>query len=249
MKSIDIAALVLPFGLILARVSSFIMSCPTFVADNVPITLRAGLSFLLAIILTLVTPPIALPKSIVVALLVEVGLGLLFGTCVHLVAVAMHFAGDLMDTCVGFSFARQLDPINQTESGPLTRLTQLATGVSFILIDGHQIVIRQLTQSLVLLPPGKAKFDLAWGNFLCAHFDELLTLGVRLAMPIVLSLMGLQLALALLSRLSPAMNIWGIGFVATSGLGVLLLWFYTPSWIAALTQIWRLENTWDWGGR
>lgn len=249
MNNIDIAALVLPFGLILARVSSFIVSCPTFVADHVPMTMRAGLSFLLAIILTLVIPPIGVPNSIVIALLIEIGLGLLFGMCVHLVAVALHFAGDLMDTCIGFSFARQIDPINQTESGPLTRLSQLAASISFILVDGHQIVVRQLTQSLILLPPGQAQFDLAWGTFLCNHFDQLLSLGVRLAMPIVLSLMGVQLALALLSRLSPAMNIWGIGFVATSGIGVLLLWFYTPAWLGALTQIWRLQNTWDWGGR
>lgn len=249
MTSIDVAALVTPFGLILARVGAFIATCPFFVAESIPGMLKAGLGGMLAFTLTLALPRTQLPSSLALAILGELALGLVFGLCVRLVGLSIHFCGELLDSSVGFSFARTVNPMNNEEAGPLTRVSQMVAGLTFVLADGQHTVIRQLARSLVLIPPGSAGYDSGWSALLCSRFGDLLSVGIRLAMPIVLTLMGVQLATALMARLSPALNLWGIGFLATSGMGLIAVWLYTPAFIQSQGMLWRLQSTWAWGGQ
>lgn len=248
MKDIDVAALITPFGLVLARVGAFIASCPLFVADNLPTTLKAGLGGMLAVALTLALPRTPMPSSLVLAILGELALGLVFGLCVRLVGLAVHFCGELIDGSVGFSFARTVNPMNNEEAGPLTRVSQLVAALTFVMADGQHTVVRQLARSLVLVPPGSAGYDPNWSTLLSSRFADLLSVGIRLAMPIVLTLMGVQLATALMARLSPQLNLWGVGFLATSGMGLIALWLYTPAFIQSQGILWRMQSTWAWGG-
>lgn len=248
MRTLDVAALIVPFGLVLARVGAFIASCPLFVSETVPASVRTALGLMLAGALTVALPRSALPPSLALAVMGEVALGILFGLCVRVVGLSIHFAGELIDVGVGFSFARQVNPMNNEEAGPLTRLSQLVAALTFVMADGQHTVVRQLAHSLVLVPPGSAAFDANWSTLLSTRFADLLAVGVRLAMPIVLTLMGVQLALALMARLSPSLNIWGVGFLATSGMGLVALWLYTPAWLETMGLMWRMQSTWSWGG-
>ena len=227
------------FGLILTRVSLFIAACPTFVNDRLLGTLKGILAFLLAASLYASHPVRPTMQQFILGLLVEALLGAAFGMSTRMVTLGIHFAGELIDTNIGFGFARMLDPMISEEAGPTMTLAELLGGLAFFMVGGQRWVIAGLDRSLVLFEPGVASFDAQWVDRLCEHFFELITLGLIMAMPVVLTLVATQAALALLSRVAPQMNVWAVGLLGTCGMGIVALWCFAPGWVLSITSTWQ----------
>lgn len=236
-----------PFGLVLARVSAFAATCPLFVPDNVSGAIRAALCAVLSISLFTALPHYSVPENLVLAVLIEVLLGAVFAASVRLVAVAIGFAGELFDINLGYGFARIMNPMLGEEVTPMMHLAQMLGSLTFLLADGQRHVIEGLSMSFRVFPPGAAGFDIDWVSLLIRHLSAIVQAGLLMALPIVLAMMCTQLALALLSRIAPALNIWAIGLLGTCGMGLLALWCFMPAWIEAMGQMWRSPQPWLFG--
>ena len=245
--NVDLTPLVVTFGLVLARVGSFVGTCPLFVPENVPMTVRAGLSAVLAGVMTATLPQVHAPDAWPQAVGVEVLLGIALASCVRLVAVGIGFAGELIDVHLGFGFARLINPTMGEETTPLMHLSQLLAGLTFLFAGGQHRVVAGLAHSFVLLPPGAGHFSLGWTALLIDRFGQMLQVGLLLALPIVAAMMCVQLGLALLSRLAPQLNVWALGLLGTCGLGLLALYAFFPAFSAAMMQLWRSPDVWALG--
>jgi flagellar biosynthetic protein FliR len=233
---------IIGFGLVFTRVAAFIMSCPLFISDSVATTIRTIVSLLLALAIYIANPVASVPDIWVVALVVEVLLGSAFGLCTRLISLSINFAGELIDTNMGFGFARILNPMLSEETGPIMHLAQLLGGLVFYLVGGQHMVILGLSRSFVLFPAGSGDFRMGWVSLLCDHYAEMLACGILLAMPVVMTLMATQAGLALLSRVAPQMNLWSLGLLGTCGMGLLALWCATPAWVSAIASVWQMSG-------
>ena len=165
------------------------------------------------------------------------------GLTVRLSVMSVYFAGELFDLNAGYNFAHQIDPTTHENAGPLQQLCQLAAGLLFFAVGGQQQVIMALARSFERTPPGAV----VWHNHvpiaLLHQVGFLFAQGLRIAAPILAALIAAQLFLALLSRVAPQLNIWGVGFAIISGVAVLGLLYFTPAWVAHVAAIWQQSGT------
>jgi flagellar biosynthetic protein FliR len=242
MTALDPAPYIIGFGLVLTRVAAYVTASPVFVSERVLSTVRALLVALIAASLYSAHPVTVAPEHLVVALVVEALLGAAFGLCTRMVAIGIHFAGEMIDTNIGFGFARIMNPMLPEETGPIMNLSQMLSSLIFFLVGGQHFVILGLSRSFEIFPAGHAGFRHGWVSKLVEQFADLMACGVMLAMPVMLALIATQAGLALLSRVAPQMNVWVIGLLVTCTMGIVSLWIFTPAWVHAIASIWHADG-------
>src|SRR4030065_1142114 len=94
------------FLFVLIRAGGILFAAPIFGAFNVPMRIKLGLTFLIALILTPLTPFVAMPVTLV-SLVLSVGgeilIGLSIGLVVRFIFVGVEFAGQLARFPLGIS--------------------------------------------------------------------------------------------------------------------------------------------------
>lgn len=219
------AATLVGFCAALVRTTSWISICPPFNSPAVPARVRVGLatavSFVLAARLGAAIDDLSL-GAFVVTLLMQAVAGLALGFAVYMLFAAIQAAGDLMDLQVGFSLGQVLDPLSGAMAAPLGRFHQLLALVLLFAIDGHILVMQGFLRSVEAVPMGT--LDLA---LVASEFVDLLVAftiaAVEIGLPVLAALFCTEVALGLLGKAAPQLNILVIGFAAKTFVAFALL--------------------------
>ena len=114
--------------------------------------------------------------------------------------------------------------------------------IVFLLINGHHVLLKAVQKSFLVVPLGGVHF----GGNIAAKFivltGDLFYLGVQIASPIMLALFIVQVALGLLSRVAPQMNVFMLSFPLNILIGVLLVWLGLPIFYIALNKLFYKNN-------
>jgi flagellar biosynthetic protein FliR len=100
--------------------------------------------------------------------------------------------------------------------------------VLFLLLNGHHLVLQALWQSVELLPIGGAHLDALLLEEGIRQSGRVLTLGVQLAAPLLAALLLAEVAMGVIARTVPQMNIFIVGFPVKIALGVFMLVMTLP---------------------
>lgn len=228
--------------LILARVSPLMITAPIWGSPLVPAQVRIFLAMLVAALLLPVTrgplPP-GLDASVLV-LAMAVAMELLVGYCIALFATllfaAAQFAGQLADIQVGFGIANVIDPLTSAQVTIIGQLEYMAALFVFLLLDGHHLLLRGLADTFAAAPLGRPLADARALTLVVEHGGRLLfSLGASIAAPTITALFLVNLAMGLVSRMLPQMNIFMVGLPVNVGLGLLAL----AASLSLFTVIWR----------
>jgi flagellar biosynthetic protein FliR len=230
--------------LLALRVGGMLLVAPVFSAKTVPMKVRTGLLLLLTLLLA--GPAVAAARPGLPALQVTpaafvaeslVGFAVGFGAAV-LVAAA-ETAGDLMSTSVGLSGASLLDPISGATNTVLANFAQLFAVTVLLSVGGHLVMLDALAESVRAVPLGLAGtggVDVRAGlAALVASGAALFALGLKFAAPVVAAAMIGNVALAVLTRVAPALNVFTVAFPLQIGLGLaaaVAALAYLATWIA-----------------
>ena len=223
------AGLIWPFALVLTRVSGLVVTVPFIGANVVPIRARLALTLALSFALTLATPYVAAPSAPIIALVGELLLGAVAGLVVRVGVGALDLAGEILGLQAGFGFARIADPMLDSPSSIVGETFGLLAGAVFFVIDGHQQVIRALAVSFRNIPAGTVQFEPGWVGLLMDRAATMFGVGLRIAAPVGGTLLATQLGFALLGRVAPQLNLWGLGFVLTIGITLVSLAIFAPT--------------------
>lgn len=221
-----------PVLLLSLRVAVVLGLTPVFYAMPIPGRVRAvmvvALSVVLAAGLQHETPTLVLSAGrLIEAALVEVALGATLALGVLLAFAAFSMAGNLLDIQIGFGLAQVFDPVSNRPSLLLVSAFNYAAVLVFFLIDGHHALLRALAYSMEAFPLGAPwRADLVAGGVL-KQVGGLFSLGFALAAPVVFCILLVELALGVISRNLPQVNMLVIGIPTkiVVGLAVLSLWF------------------------
>ena len=225
------------FTLILTRVSGLVMTAPIFGDSDAPARVRA----LLAVILAALVAPgqwgahVEVPGE-TVGWLVFIGGELLVGACLGLGVTTLfsglQMAGDLISRAGGLTLSDVFDPTFNADVPLFSRLFLLLATAVFACLGGHRVVMAGLLDTFRAIPPGggvaaifapSAAVGAAGflqtlvGTFLTI-LGESFQLGVRVCAPVVIAALLATLALGLISRTMPQLNVLAVGF----GLNALL---------------------------
>lgn len=236
------------------RLGAVLLMTPLLRAANVPPTARVLLVVGLAAALALGLPassavPEALarePGALLAASIAEVALGATLALGILVAFAAISMAGGLLDVQVGFGMAQVIDPATQRQIPILTSAFNQVGVLVFFLVNGHHALLRGLAYSLERFPLGGSWSVQAASPAVMKQVAGLFTLGFALAAPVVVCMLLVDLALGVVARNLPQMNLFVVGLPVKIlvGLAALSLWFGGIG--EAMNRVYAsIYNTWD----
>ena len=209
------------------RVSGFVLTAPaasdTVVPGRVKIVLTLALAFLLAPLVEVPAGLSIFSAAGMLAAVLELLIGVSIGMVVQLAFEALVFAGQSISLTMGLGFATLVDPQRGAQVPVLGQMFMIFGTLIYLSINGHLMLLGALAESFHTLPIGAhigqdfLMSVVMWG---ARVFDT----GLLIALPAVIALVIVNLALGVVTRAAPQLNLFGIGFTITllSGFFVLL---------------------------
>ena len=154
-------------------------------------------------------------------------IGIALGMVLRVTIAVVQAAGEFIGLQMGLAFATFFTP-GVGNSMVLSRIFQMITLLMFLALNGHLIALEILANSFQTLPVGGPRVDGSAGEVIARWGGEIFTSGVLMALPLIVSLLIINLTLGVLNRASPQLSIFSIGFPLTLLSGIVLLFFMVP---------------------
>jgi len=221
------------FLLVMARVGGSLIFVPLPGVKNAPETARVALTLGFTLALYAQWPVVAV-ESVTVAVLAgwaltEAAVGIAIGVTVAIALEAFTLAAQVLGLQAGYAYASTIDPNTEADSGILLVFAQLVSWMLFFAMGLDRDVLRLFAQSLEKVPPGGYVFGRATGEPLIRLGATLLSVGVRLALPVVAVLVMVDVAMALLGRINSQLQLLSLAFPAKMLTALILL-----SWVSTM---------------
>lgn len=209
------------------RIGGFVVTAPIASEASIPAPVKVALSLGLAFI---VTPLAPVPSALSIfsgagamAAAQEVLIGVAIGMVVRLAFEALAFAGQSISVSMGLGFATLVDPQHGADTPVLGQLFTMFGTLTYLAVNGHLVLLGALAMSFKTMPIGGANIDknLVWS--IAAWGARIFETGLLVALPAVIALVIVNLALGVVTRAAPQLNLFGIGFTITLISGFLVL--------------------------
>lgn len=225
----------------LTRILALIASAPVLGNQQFPLTAKIGLGVLLTMLVapTLSAPPDVSPGSAYGMLLLarEILIGIGMGLAIRVVFVAVNMAGDMIGLQMGLGFAQFYDPQSNAQVPVVGQFLGLLATLVFLSVNGHLLMIATLVESFQNVPP-EATLSLAAGSMALVQWGSMIIqAAVQLSLPLIAVLLITNSALAVLTRASPQLNIFAIGFPITLGVGFIALLLVLPYMVPGFERL------------
>ncbi len=223
------------------RVSALLLSAPVFGTRLVPVRIRIVIAMVLTwVILPLLPAAPVLDVLSVPALLLlaqQVLIGVAMGFALQLIFNALIVAGENMAMSMGLGFASMIDPQNGVNVPVLSQFFVIIATLIFLTLDGHLAVITLLVRSFELMPVQDAWLSREAYWSVASWASVMLVGAVRIALPVVVSILIAYLALGVMTRAAPQLNVFSVGFPVILLFGFALLTLTMPSFLPAFTEL------------
>ena len=221
---------VLAFALVLARIAPLFMIAPLFSSKSFPPRVRGVAAVALAIGIS----PLAattlgderIPDGIwAMAGLVgkEMLVGLAFAFGIAALFAAVSAAGAILDLSIGFSLGGVVDPLTGTQSSLLQQLYTMIGVMVFIAIGGDGWVIAGLARSYEAVPLLDAPQLGSLTQAAQLAFSGVFVAAIQICAPVLLALIITDVAIGVVSKVVPQLNVFAVGFPAKLIVGLVLL--------------------------
>lgn len=218
----------LSFLLTFMRVSIVLFFLPFYGGDAIPTSVKVSVSLMLTLALW---PKLAIagasmpahPFGLAVLLLGESVFGLVMGLTVHFIFAGLQTGGQVVGLQMGFSMLSFADPLSGAQVTATSQFLYMTALMVFLVLDGHLHLLRALTDSFTLVPPGGFAHPERLTNTVIELSAGMFLLAVRIAAPIIAALLLVELCLALMGRAAPQMNLITFGFPIKIAVGFFFL--------------------------
>jgi flagellar biosynthetic protein FliR len=211
----------------LSRILGLISASPLLGNSAVPLTSRIGLGVMLTLVIAPTVPaiPATDPLSLAGLLILtqEMLVGLAMGFSIRIVFAAIEMAGEISSMTMGLGFATFFDPQSQGRTSAISQFLGLLATLMFLAVNGHLVLLAALAESFVSLPISATPITGGGFSTLASWGSTIFAAGVQLSLPIVAALLLTNIALGILTRAAPALNLFGIGFPITLGIGFIVI--------------------------
>jgi flagellar biosynthetic protein FliR len=204
------------FVVVMTRIGTMLGTLPGFAAGYVlpryRISLALLLSFLLAPMVVQFVPP--LPESAMMMFLILAG-EVVVGAFLASIAVVMFAALQAAGTFIAFfsSMANALvqDAVANQQSSVIAGFLSTMGLVLIFVTDLHHIMLRAGVDSFELMRPGQPLLLGDMSDMIATRVAEAFALGLKLSSPLLISAMIYYLALGVLGRLMPTLQVFFFG--------------------------------------
>lgn len=209
------------------RITAFMAASPLWGHSSVPNRVKVALAALVSVVIAPLLPP--LPDVPVVSwagvgiLAEQMLIGVAMGLVMRVTFAAVQATGEFIGLQMGLAFATFFDPSSGTNMVVLSRILYMISLLMFLAFNGHLIVLEILATSFVTLPIGLGGFNASAFEMLARYGSTIYVSGMLLALPLVGSLLVINLTLGILNRSAPQLTVFNIGFPTSLTVGLFLM--------------------------
>ncbi|MGC2166148.1 MAG: flagellar biosynthetic protein FliR [Gallionella sp.] len=224
----------------LIRIVAMISTSPVIGNKQVPARVKIGLSALLAIIIapTLESvPQVSLGSAQgLLIILQQIVIGVAMGFTMRLIFSAVEMAGELAGLQMGLGFASFYDPLNASFTPIIARWLGMVAALAFLALNGHLLMISALAESFSILPIGTM---MRWEGFhaVVVWGGSIFAYALQISLPVLAALLTTNIALGILTRAAPQLNLFAVGFPITLAIGFFVLALSMPSFAPMLDRL------------
>jgi len=221
---------ILSLVFVFLRISVVLFLLPIFGSVNIPKVWKASVALLLTVCLgPMIThqPVVAIHGGWQVALMLgnEVLLGAILGLAVLLIFSSLEVAGEFMGFQMGFTIVNVIDPQNDTQTSVIGEFIYVLGLLIFFTINGHHYLLQAMIRSFELVPPGGFALHGSATSKIVKLSGQMFVIGLKIAAPVIAALLLTTVALGIVSKTVPQINILIVGFPLNIGVGLLLFGF------------------------
>jgi flagellar biosynthetic protein FliR len=227
------------FLILLARFSG-ITFIPVFNTRNIPTQWRISVLMMITLFAWFMdlaeTVPADLPLPVFfLTIATEVLTGIALALVIQFIFAGIQLAGQLIDTQMGFGIMNVVDPLSGTQAPILGNFKYVLALLVFLQIDGHHYFIKALFDSYETIPVGQCFFlSPYFMQSYIGYFGEIFTIGCKLSMPIVGTLLVTDFVMGIMARTVPQMNIFMVGMPVKIIIGFIVLVTTIPLYVYLL---------------
>ena len=226
------------------RIGGMLMTMPIIGTRSIPVRIR----MMTAIAVTWVVAPI-IPVNVYIdplsmdGILVSINqtlIGITLGLTVRIIFVVLEIAGQAVGQLMGLMMASMVDPQNGNQVPIIGQMYLMFATLMFVSMNGHLIMIQNLAESFFLMPVSTTAFhfDMFWQ--IIDWSSIILSTGVLISLPVLVSMLVVNIAFGVMTRAAPQLNIFAVGFPVMMILGVMILMFSLDGFVP---QVERMFNS------
>jgi flagellar biosynthetic protein FliR len=200
----------------LTRIGAVVMVAPLFATEAA----NARIRLMLALVITFMVYPLMdwprldpLSSAGFIALLNQIAIGIVMGMSLQVIVAALVVAGQAVSATMGLSMANLLDP-TLGNVPLLSQFLMIMGSLIFLDLGGHLLVINSVIDSFKLLPIGQSLLGVEVIGKLIAWSSMMFLGGVLIALPVMVSMLLVNIGVGIMTRAAPSLNIFSVGFPA-----------------------------------
>ncbi len=225
----------------LTRILAMIALMPIIGHQSTPKRVKVALAGFITLIV-MPTLPVIPPIEVfswqgMVIIANQIMIGLAIGFMMRMVFAAVDLAGQLIASTMGLGFATFFDPQSRGQTSVLNQMLVILASLVFLSINGHLMLISAVVDSFINMPiTGDIKSGLhpyaivVWGQ-------NIFSAGLLMSLPAIAALLITNMALGILSRTAPQLNLFGIGLPVTLTMGIVILALTLPNMLQPMQRL------------
>ena len=204
---------IIKLGVLLVRPGMVVMLAPGLGGKHIPPMAKVGITFLIALGLlpSVSVPPSGDDVSLAVVVARELAIGLALGFVLQALLNGVELAGHLSGYQIGFSYGATVDPQSGVRNNMLAMLYGSLATLAFLAVNGHHALLRALAASYAGVPIGGGHLNASLVGAVRDLMGVVFVVGIRLAAPVVVVLLIVEVAVGLIARSAPTLNFQIIG--------------------------------------
>lgn len=226
--------------MVFLRVISLFSFFPLYGERFIPVRVRILMAVMVAAAVSPVVPvtpamfPLTLP-GFVRLVLTEALLGFGFGLIGRILFAIVQFSGQLMGEQMGYGIINAIDPTGSRQVSVVAEMLYMLAILLFLASNLHHVLLATVVKSFSVLPPGGAALTAGAAKFMLSLGGALFDLSLRFAMPVIVIVFTINVALGMIARAVPQINVFMESFPLRIIAGVAVL----------LTTLGVMASLWD----
>lgn len=222
--------------LVFIRVTGLFLITPIFGRRNIPAKLKIGFSLILTFIFIQVFPPetlVEMDDLLIYAVLCakELIIGLILAYITVMFFSITVTAGHMIDVQMGLGLSSLFDPQSGARVSPTGTLLNLLMIIYFFTFNGHHMLLKIMYITFKKIPVGTFQINLSFINAIIETFILTFALSLCLMMPIIATVLLIELGLGMICRTVPQMNAFIVGIPLKILLGFIILFLMQPFYV------------------
>ncbi len=236
---------IIAFALVLMRILAFVVSWPVFGSSNVPVPVKVLLSIVMSMILfpTLSFSNVDLINindQIIFLAMREIFLGLALGFLMRMFFFAISIAGEIISISIGLSSAQVFNPALGSQSNVIEQFEMMIATLFFLAINGHHVFIQGMVESFHVAPVAAVAVKSSSFAGITVFLEDVFLAGIRISAPVLVAIFLTNIAMGILGRAVPQINVLVTSMPVTLMLGLLVLIVTTPLFLGEMNGILNL---------